>query len=108
MNRGDLAKTSKQKFLGCTAFIFQKKAKRIQVELFGRHMMGENDSQSSMFYNINFEQFVTADHPFRKIRALIDVKRIREICRPLFRDGPPFDSAGAIIFGTDWRLLVGG
>lgn len=49
-------------------------------------MMGENDPQPSMFYNINLEQFVAADHPFRKIRSLIDVERIREICKPLYSE----------------------
>lgn len=47
-------------------------------------MMGENDSQASMFYNINLEQFVASDHPFRKVRPLIDVDKIRKICKPLY------------------------
>jgi len=34
------------------------------------------------FYNINLEQFVATDHPFRKIRTLIDVDRIRKLCAP--------------------------
>lgn len=79
-------------------------------------MMGENDPQPSMFYNINLEQFVTADHPFRKIRALIDVERIREICRPLYSETgrpsiPPEQLFLALIGGyllgvTSERALV--
>ena len=37
-----------------------------------------------MFYLINLEQFVTADHPIRKIRPLIDTVRIRQLCEPLY------------------------
>jgi transposase len=36
-----------------------------------------------MFYHINLEQFVTADHPMRRIRPLIDTERIRQLCEPL-------------------------
>jgi hypothetical protein len=38
-------------------------------------MMGTADPQPSMFYHINLEQYVTADHPMRKIRPLIDRAR---------------------------------
>ena len=38
-------------------------------------MMGTADPQPSMFYHINLEQYVTADHPMRKIRPLIDTAR---------------------------------
>jgi len=40
-------------------------------------MMGTADSQPSRFYHINLEQYVTADHPMRKIRPVIDTERIR-------------------------------
>jgi hypothetical protein len=46
-------------------------------------MMGISDPQPSMFYHINLEQFVTADHPMRKIRPLIDTARLRQLCEPL-------------------------
>ena len=49
-------------------------------------MMGTSDSQPSMFYQITVEQFVTADHPVRKIRPLIDTDRIRQICQPLYAE----------------------
>ena len=49
-------------------------------------MMGTADPQPSMFYHINLEQYVTADHPMRKIRPLIDTARIRELCEPLYAD----------------------
>jgi transposase len=49
-------------------------------------MMGENDPQPSMFYNIKLEQFVTEDHPLRKIRALVDTQRIRHLCKDLYSD----------------------
>lgn len=49
-------------------------------------MMGTNDPQPAMFYNINLEQFVTPDHPVRKIRPLIDTDRIRKLCRDLYSD----------------------
>jgi len=47
-------------------------------------MMGTSDPQPSMFYNINLEQFVTEDHPVRKIKPLIDMERIRKLCKPLY------------------------
>ena len=49
-------------------------------------MMGTSDPQPSMFYHINLEQFVTADHPMRRIRPLIDTNRIRTLCEPLYSD----------------------
>jgi transposase len=49
-------------------------------------MMGTADPQPSMFYHINLEQYVTADHPMRKIRPLIDTTWIRKLCAPLYAD----------------------
>ena len=49
-------------------------------------MMGTSDPQPALFYQINLEQFVTADHPMRKIRPLIDTARIRQLCAPLYAD----------------------
>jgi transposase len=49
-------------------------------------MLGTADPQPSMFYHINLEQYVTADHPMRKIRPLIDTARIRALCAPLYAD----------------------
>jgi transposase len=49
-------------------------------------MMGTSDPQPALFYQINLEQFVTADHPIRKIRPLIDTVRIRQLCAPLYAD----------------------
>jgi transposase len=49
-------------------------------------MMGTSDPQPSMFYHINLEQFVTADHPIRKLRPLVDTERIRQLCEPLYAD----------------------
>lgn len=47
-------------------------------------MMDISDPQPSLFYHINLEQFVTADHPMRKIRPLIETERIRQLCEPLY------------------------
>jgi transposase len=49
-------------------------------------MMGTSNPQPSMFYHINLEQFVTADHPMRKIRPLIDTARLRQLCEPLYSE----------------------
>jgi transposase len=49
-------------------------------------MMGTSDPQPSMFYHINLEQYVTADHPMRKIRTLIETARIRQLCEPLYAE----------------------
>ena len=49
-------------------------------------MMGTCDPQPALFYQINLEQFVTADHPMRKIRPVIDTARIRQLCAPLYAD----------------------
>lgn len=49
-------------------------------------MMGTSDPQPSMFYNINLEQFVSDDDPFRRIRILIDADDIRKLCKPLYSD----------------------
>jgi len=49
-------------------------------------MMGTCDPQPALFYQINLEQFVTADHPMRKIRPVIDTACIRQLCAPLYAD----------------------
>ena len=49
-------------------------------------MMGTSNPQPSMFYHSTLEQFVTVDHPMRKIRPLIDTDRIRQLCEPLYAD----------------------
>ncbi len=49
-------------------------------------MMGISNPQPSMFYHISLEQFVTADHPMRKIRPLIDTDRIRQLCEALYSE----------------------
>ena len=47
-------------------------------------MMGESDPQPELYYNISLEDYVAADHPLRQIRPLIDVKKLRKICAPLY------------------------
>ena len=49
-------------------------------------MMGTTDPQPSLFSHINLEQYVTTNHPMRKIRPLIDTERIRQLCEPLYAD----------------------
>jgi transposase len=79
-------------------------------------MMGTADPQPSMFYHINLEQYVTADHPMRKIRPLIDTARIRQLCEPLYAEAgrpsiPPEQLFLALLGGyllgvTSERALV--
>ena len=79
-------------------------------------MMGTSNPQPSMLYHINLEQFVTADHPMRKIRPLIDTDRIRTLCEPLYSDEgrpsiPPEQLVLALLGGyllgvTSERALV--
>jgi hypothetical protein len=71
-------------------------------------MMGTSDPQPSMFYHINLEQCVTADHPMRKIRPLIDTDRIRPALRAALC-GPrsPVESPGAALSGAPGRLSAG-
>lgn len=53
-------------------------------------MMGTSDPQPSMCYHINLEQVVTADHPMRTLRPLIDTDRIRTRCEPRYwEEGRP-------------------
>jgi transposase len=47
-------------------------------------MMGQADEQRRLFYGIQLEDLVPADHPLRRIRPLIDTERIRALCRPLY------------------------
>ena len=79
-------------------------------------MMGTSDPQPSMCYHINLEQCVTADHPIRKLRPLIDTDRIRTRCEPLYSDEgrpsiPPEQLVlallgGSLLGGTSERALV--
>lgn len=47
-------------------------------------MMGHADEQRRLFYGIQLEDLVPADHPLRRIRPLIEPERIRALCRPLY------------------------
>jgi len=49
-------------------------------------MMGTADPPPSMFYHLNLEQYVPADHPMRKIRPVIDTARICQLCEPLYAE----------------------
>jgi transposase len=79
-------------------------------------MMGSADPQPALFYQMSLEQFVTADHPMRKIRPLIDTARIRQLCAPLYADTgrpsiPPEQLLLALVGGyllgvTSERALV--
>jgi transposase len=79
-------------------------------------MMGSADPQPALFYHMSLEQFVTTDHPMRKIRPLIDTARIRQLCAPLYADTgrpsiPPEQLLLALVGGyllgvTSERALV--
>jgi len=47
-------------------------------------MMGEANPHRAFFYNISLETFVSADHPLRAIRPLIEDRAIRRACRDLY------------------------
>lgn len=47
-------------------------------------MMGVADTQKQMFHTVQISDLVPEDHPFRKIKPLIDTGRIRELCAPFY------------------------
>ena len=47
-------------------------------------MIGIADEDDMFLYNVSAEQFVPEDHPLRRIRPLIDIKKIRKLARPLY------------------------
>jgi len=47
-------------------------------------MIGTADEDDMFLYNASAEQFVPEDHPLRRIRPLIDAKKIRKMARPLY------------------------
>lgn len=47
-------------------------------------MMGITDTQHQMFHTVQITDLVPEDHPLRKIRPLINIERIRELCEPFY------------------------
>lgn len=47
-------------------------------------MMGITDTQRQMFHAVQITDLVPEDHPLRKIRPLINIERIRELCEPFY------------------------
>jgi transposase len=47
-------------------------------------MMGMSERQTDMLHAVTLEGLVPADHPFRKIRPMIDVQRMRELCKDFY------------------------
>ena len=47
-------------------------------------MIGTPEHDDLFMYNVSAEQFVPEDHPLRRIRPIIDAKRIRKLARPLY------------------------
>lgn len=49
-------------------------------------MMGAHQPQPNLFHTVQLADLVPQDHPLRKIRPLVDVERIRELCKPFYSD----------------------
>lgn len=47
-------------------------------------MMGTSERQTDMLHAVTLEGLVPAEHPFRKIRPMIDSERIRELCKDFY------------------------
>lgn len=47
-------------------------------------MIGTPEHDDLFMYNVSAEQFVPEDHPLRRIRPIIDAKKIRKLARPLY------------------------
>jgi len=47
-------------------------------------MMGITNTQCQMFHAVQITDLVPEDHPLRKIRPLINIERIRELCEPFY------------------------
>jgi len=47
-------------------------------------MMGQAEPQMTLYHTIQIEQLVPENHPFRRIRPLVNTERIRELCAPLY------------------------
>lgn len=47
-------------------------------------MMGQADAQMTIYHTVQIEQLVPENHPFRRIRPLVNTERIRELCKPFY------------------------
>ena len=53
-------------------------------------MMGDRQPQPNIFHTVQLEDLVPDNHPLRRIRPLVNVERIRELCRPFYsNEGRP-------------------
>jgi transposase len=47
-------------------------------------MIGTPEHDDLFMYNVSADQFVPEDHPLRRIRPIIDARKIRKLARPLY------------------------
>ena len=75
-------------------------------------MMGQAEAQMNLYHTVQLEQLVPENHPFRRIRPLIDAQRIRgydwSAGASGFRGQRPTErAAGAVVSGDGRGLLAG-
>lgn len=64
-------------------------------------MVGEHDKQAVVWHTMRIEDLGPADHPLRRIREVVNLERIRELCAAVLRQQRPVEHPDGAVASVD-------